>query len=90
MYKEREDDIIVKILLTLEGNDKMRLYNIYRVCCEAYDSINGLEIETLTERNNQYFKLKNWQDYQQKLYMLRKLSMFKDEVDSIFIAIHPY
>lgn len=64
----------------------MRLYNTYFICKNLYESLNGVEIKR-NASNPKVCTISNWLNYKEALMALRKIPIFKNEVDNIYNII---
>ena len=69
-------------------NQKMKLYNVYRICKQNIDYFKKSNLtKQVVENNNVIFQLENWIEFKEKLQSLRKLSILKDYIDNYFNII---
>lgn len=69
-------------------NQKMKLYNVYRICKQNIDYFKKSNLtKQVVENNNVIFQLENWIEFKEKLKSLRKLSILKDYIDNYFNII---
>jgi len=69
-------------------NQKMKLYNVYRICkqnLEYFQSPNLIQQQT--EGKEIVFRMENWTEFKERLKNLRKLSILKDYIDNYFNII---
>lgn len=69
-------------------NQKMKLYNVYRICKQNIDYFQKPNLKKqVAENNNIIFQLENWTEFKEKLKSIRKLSILKDYIDNYFNII---
>lgn len=69
-------------------NQKMKLYNVYRICKQNIDYFKKPNLtRQVIENNNVIFELENWTEYKEKLKNLRRLSILKNYIDNYFDII---
>jgi len=69
-------------------NQKMKLYNVYRICKQNIDYFEKPNLtKQVVENNNVIFQLENWTEYKEKLKNLRRLPILKNYIDNYFDII---
>lgn len=67
-------------------NQKMKLYNVYRICKRNIDFFENIKI-IKDENNVNTFKIINWKEIETKLNIIRKIPILKEYVDCYFDII---
>lgn len=69
-------------------NQKMKLYNTYRLCKQNIDYFEESNLTRhVVENNNVIFQLENWTEDKEKLKNLRRLPILKNYIDNYFNII---
>lgn len=63
----------------------MRLYNIYYLCKQCEETINGLSIPMV--KGSQTRMIENWEEYKKALSVIRQIDFLKEDVDDLYEAV---
>lgn len=73
--------------LQIGVNQKMKLYNVYRICKQNIDFFEENNLTQYSVNGQTAYKMDNWKDFQEKLKLIRRIVILKEYVDNYFNTI---